>query len=69
MFASIIGKMVKDVLITRDEIDGLMQDQLYVESEPVGKTKLTDWVHRHRETLGRQYASELARRLDRKSAY
>jgi NADH dehydrogenase len=69
MFASIIGKLVKDVLITRDEIDGLMQDLLYVESAPIGKTKLTDWVHGHSGTLGRQYASELARRIDRKSAY
>jgi NADH dehydrogenase len=69
MFASIIGKMVKDVLITRDEIDGLMQDLLYVESPPAGKTKLTDWARRRTEILGRKYASELARRTDRKSAY
>jgi NADH dehydrogenase len=69
MFASIIGKLVNDVLITRDEIDGLMQDLLYVESDPTGKTKLTHWAHRHSETLGRKYASELARRTDRKSAY
>jgi NADH dehydrogenase len=69
MFASIIGKLVNDVFITRDEIDGLMQDLLYIESDPIGKTKLTDWAHRHSETLGRKYASELARRTDRKSAY
>jgi NADH dehydrogenase len=69
MFASIIGKMVKDVLITRDEIDGLMQDLLYVQSDPIGKTKFTDWARRHAGTLGRKYASELARRIDRKSAY
>jgi NADH dehydrogenase len=69
MFANIIGKMVKDVLITRDEIDGLMQDLLYVDSPPAGKTKLTDWAHRRTEILGRKYASELARRTDLKSAY
>jgi hypothetical protein len=29
----------------------------------------TDWVRHHRETVGRRYTSELARRLDRQSAY
>ncbi len=66
---NIIGKMLGDVLITRDEIGGLMADLLYVDSPPVGKTKLTDWAKERAETLGRRYASELARRENRISEY
>ncbi|QQE12872.1 NAD(P)H-binding protein [Planctomycetota bacterium] len=58
----LFGKWVGDVTITRDEIGGLMDDLLYVESEPTGKVKLTAWAEKHKEELGREYQSELARR-------
>jgi uncharacterized protein YbjT (DUF2867 family) len=59
---SLIGKLVGDVFITRDEITGLMNDLLYVNAPPAGATPLTQWARRHAATLGRAYASELARR-------
>ncbi|NOX61429.1 MAG: NAD(P)H-binding protein [Chloroflexi bacterium] len=63
----VIGKMVGDVFITRGEIEGLMADLLYVEgAEPVGRVRLSDWARTHRHELGRDYASELARRADAK---
>ncbi len=65
----IIGKMVDDVMITREEMEGLMADLLYVESPPAGITKLTEWAEQHVDTLGLQYTSELARRRDRKTEY
>lgn len=65
----IIGKIVKDVMITREEIKGLMADLLYVDSPPTGITKLTEWAKRHSDTLGMKYTSELARRADRISEY
>jgi len=65
----LIGKLVGDVMITRDEITGLMNGLLYVDSPPVGKTKLTEWIKEHRDSLGRRYTSELARRKDRQSEY
>jgi uncharacterized protein YbjT (DUF2867 family) len=65
----VLGWMVGDVINTRDEIKGLMQERLYVDSPPLGTTKLSDWVHSHREKIGWQYASELQRRFDRVSAY
>jgi uncharacterized protein YbjT (DUF2867 family) len=64
-----LGGMVGDVINTRDEVKGLMQERLYVHSPPLGTTKLSDWVHAHREKIGRQFASELQRRFDRVSAY
>jgi NADH dehydrogenase len=66
---SLVGKMVDDVLITREEIEGLMADLLYVDSPPAGDTQLTEWVMRHKATLGLSYTSELARRRDRQAAY
>jgi uncharacterized protein YbjT (DUF2867 family) len=65
----VIGKIVNDVMITKEEIEGLMANLLYVESPPTGITKLTDWAEKHSETLGLKYTSELARRVDRESEY
>lgn len=65
----LIGAIVGDVVITKDEIEGLMADLLYVDAPPVGQTALTDWIQSHADSLGRHYTSELARRKDRASAY
>lgn len=66
---AIIGKVVGDVFITREEIQGLMAGLLYVDTPPTGKTRLTDWAKEHAHLLGRNYASELARREDRRLEY
>jgi uncharacterized protein YbjT (DUF2867 family) len=59
---TLIGKMVGDVIITREEIEGLMAGLLYVDSPPAGHTRLTDWLKENAATLGVRYTSELARR-------
>jgi uncharacterized protein YbjT (DUF2867 family) len=64
-----IGRLVDDVFITRDEIEGLMADLLYVESPPAGATRLTDWAREHADSLGRRYTSELVRRRNRQAEY
>ena len=66
---TILGKLVGDVMITKDEIEGLMEDLLYVDSPPAGRIRLTDWMREHSGTLGMHYASELARRKDRSRGY
>lgn len=60
---SIMGVAKHDVVITREEIGGLMAGLLAVDSPPVGRTKLTDWATEHRTTLGVRYANELSRRI------
>ena len=65
----VIGRLVGDVTITREEIRGLMADLLCTTSRPAGTTRLTEWARDHRSTLGVRYASELARRRDRDRAY
>lgn len=67
--ASILGLLLRDVTLTRDEIAGLMAGLLATDSPPAGTTRLTDWARSHAERLGRRYASELARRRDREAPY
>jgi NADH dehydrogenase len=64
-----LGALVGDVVITKDEIEGLMADLLCVDAPPVGQTVLSEWVKQQADTLGRRYTSELARRKDQVSAY
>lgn len=65
----VLGKLTGDVMITREEIEGLMADLLYVDAPPAGSTRLTDWLHKNAASLGCRYTSELARRKDRQTAY
>jgi NADH dehydrogenase len=65
----LIGALVGDVVITREEIRGLMENRLYTTSPPAGPTRLTDWLTEHADEVGRRYSSELARRRDRTASY
>jgi uncharacterized protein YbjT (DUF2867 family) len=65
----IAGRFVGDVIITREEIKGLMQGRLCVQAPPLGATKLTEWIQRHKDSIGRRYTSEMARRVNRGSRY
>jgi NADH dehydrogenase len=71
MMAWLIGKLVKDVVVTKEEIQGLMENKLVVEGPcpRQAKTKLTDWAKANRDWLGNDYASELGRREDRVKGY
>ena len=59
--AQMMGVAVRDVVLTKEEIDGLMSGHLVSQGPPTAHTRLTDWMREHRDTLGRHYASELAR--------
>ena len=65
----IIGRIFNDVMITKEEIKGLMANLLYVDSAPAGSTKITEWAEKHSDTLDLRYTSKLARRIDRESEY
>jgi NADH dehydrogenase len=64
-----IGKLVGDVMLTREEIAGLMANLLYVDAPAAGTTRLTDWARERAGSLGLRYTSELARRKDRQAEY
>jgi len=59
--ASVAGRMVGDMLLTRDELDDLMHDILVSHEPPRGTTRLTGWLSLHRKDVGRKYASEMER--------
>jgi NADH dehydrogenase len=67
--ARLVGQVVGDVVVTPEEVAGLMRGLLATSSPPAGHTALSQWVRQHRETLGRGYSSELARRRDRTRTY
>lgn len=62
LIGRIVGLAVGDVVVTREEIEGLMAGLLFVDDVPAGTTRLTDWARANAASLGARYASELARR-------
>jgi NADH dehydrogenase len=65
----LVGMIVGDVIVTPEEVAGLMQNLLVTGSPPAGKTALSRWVQEHQESLGRRYSNELARRRNRQKSY
>ncbi|MBN8657794.1 MAG: NAD(P)H-binding protein [Anaerolineae bacterium] len=57
--AQFLSLFVNDVILTPEEVDGLMAN-LLVSKEPArGKTMFKDWLYENRESIGTKYASEL----------
>ncbi|MDR2892144.1 MAG: NAD(P)H-binding protein [Deltaproteobacteria bacterium] len=66
----LLGKVLGESLVTRDEISGLMNGLLTVTGAPAsGGTKLSEWARANAASLGRVFISENSRRRDRVSAY
>jgi len=59
--AKIVEPLVGDVLITRDEITGLMANLLISQHAPTGHTHLSQWLDENADKVGKAYASELGR--------
>ena len=57
----VVGFLVRDVVLTRDEIAGLMAGLLTSDRPPTGSTSLNSWIDRNAHHLGRRYVSELRR--------
>jgi NADH dehydrogenase len=56
-----ISVLVRDVVLTSDEVKGLMADLLVTDGPPTGDTRLSDWLTDSADHVGRRYASEVAR--------
>jgi nucleoside-diphosphate-sugar epimerase len=59
--ATVAGRITRNMLLTRDELDDLMRDILISQEPPRGRTRLVDWLRTNADTLGRVYASEIER--------
>jgi uncharacterized protein YbjT (DUF2867 family) len=59
--AQFISLFVRDVLLTPEEVDGLMANLLVSKEPALGKTYFKDWLVGNREAIGIKYASEIER--------
>jgi uncharacterized protein YbjT (DUF2867 family) len=59
--AMLLGLFVRDVLVTGDELAGLVAGLVVTEGPATGTVRLSEWLAEHAGEVGRQYASELAR--------
>ncbi|MEK6222631.1 MAG: epimerase, partial [Chloroflexota bacterium] len=61
-----IGLFVGDVVLTTEEVIGLMDNLLVTNSPPAGKTKLSEWVAENKDWLGEKYHNEIKRHFVKK---
>ncbi|HET7089103.1 MAG TPA: NAD(P)H-binding protein [Anaerolineae bacterium] len=59
--SQVIGVFVGDVVLTQEEVDGLMAGLLVSSGPPTGRTHLSEWLREHAHTVGAKYASEVTR--------
>ena len=57
----LVGLLMRDMALTRDEVVGLMAGLLTSGEPPTGTTRLSDWLAENGDGLGRRYVSELRR--------
>ena len=57
--SSVIGRILHDVLLTRDELHSMMDGLASVESEATGSTSVSEWIRDHADELGARYLNEL----------
>ena len=59
--AQFLSVFIGDVLLTPEEVDGLMADLLVSAEPPRCTTRLTNWLEENKKSVGMRYASELKR--------
>lgn len=61
LMAKLVGLLLGDVTLTREELQGLMEERLYVGEPALGKTRFSEWATAQRSELGMEYRNELKR--------
>jgi uncharacterized protein YbjT (DUF2867 family) len=64
--ARTLGLVVRDVVLTADEIRGLTSGLLVSHQPALGHISFLEWLNEHRRTLGSAYANELDRHFRRR---
>jgi nucleoside-diphosphate-sugar epimerase len=59
--ARTLSPLLGDVLITREEMDGLMAGVLVSHQPPLGRRRFSSWLRESAPWLGRRYLSEVGR--------
>ena len=61
VLGQLVGLAVGDIILTRDELQGLMANLLTSEQPPNGRTRFSEWLMASRRTIGTTYTSERRR--------
>jgi nucleoside-diphosphate-sugar epimerase len=56
-----LGLLIRDVVLTPDEIKGLTDGLLVSREAPLGRISFSGWLAEHGDSIGRSYANELQR--------
>jgi NADH dehydrogenase len=62
--AQFLSLFIGDVILTPEEVDGLMSGLLVSKEPPCGKTHLADWLKMNKDRVGAQYASEIKKHYE-----
>ena len=65
LLSSVVGKVIGDVVLTKEEVEGLMAGLLVSSSPPLGETSFRAWIKENGNLIGRAYTSELRRHYPR----
>ncbi len=57
--AQFLGMFVNDVILTPEEVQGLMAGLLVSKEPPLCQTRLADWLENNKHKVGLKYASEI----------
>ena len=63
--ARFAGVLLRDVLVTRDELESLRDGLLVSHERPLGRDLFDEWLDEHGHELGRTYTSEVRRNFRR----
>lgn len=61
ILGKLIGAFLRDVILTKNELRGLMDNYLTSTGTPNGRTLFSAWLEENRDAIGVRYTSELAR--------
>jgi len=59
--SALAGSVMRDTLVTRAELTGLMQELLTSKAAPTGTRRFADWLRENTDSVGRSYVSERLR--------
>ena len=58
---AIVNLLVRDVVLTRDELGALMAELLVSKEPPIGRITMREWLEKTETRVGSRYASEMNR--------
>jgi NADH dehydrogenase len=61
---AVLGRVLGDIILTPDEVKGLMDNLLVSDQRPRCRTELSEWLQDEKHNLGRGYASEVGRHYE-----